>query len=51
MANKDLVNRRTIGSAIDKDVHKMLKEYSQKSGIPISRILDRAIIAYLKTVN
>ena len=26
---------------------KMLKAYSNKTGIPISKILDRAIIAYL----
>ena len=42
-----LETRVTISSTIDKDVQVKLKAYSDETGIPISKILDRAIIAYL----
>lgn len=51
MANKDLKNRVTIGSAIDKQLHKQLKEYSLKSGIPISKLLDKAIELLLESTK
>ena len=43
MANKELKNRRVIGSAIDIKLHDSLKELSRKTGVPISRLLDEAI--------
>ena len=43
MANKELKNRRVIGSAIDIKLHDNLKELSKKTGVPISRLLDEAI--------
>lgn len=43
LGNKDLKNRVTIGSAIDKELYKKLKEYSLQTGIPVSKLLDKAI--------
>ena len=49
--DRGLKTRVTISSTIDKDVQVKLKAYSDETGIPISKILDRAIIAYLNTFN
>lgn len=43
MARKDLKNRVPVGSAIDKELHQWLKEYSKETSIPISKLLDKAI--------
>lgn len=51
MGNKELKNRVTIGSAIDKELHKKLKEYSLQTGIPISKLLDKAIELLLKSTK
>lgn len=51
MMRNDLKTRETIGSSIDKETLKRLREYSKKSSIPISRLLDRAISQFLETVN
>ena len=51
MANKDLKNRTPIGSAVDKKLYEQLKEYSKESGIPISKLLDRAIENLLKSTK
>ena len=39
----ELVNRVRIGSAIDKELYSKLKELSNETMIPMSRLLDRAI--------
>ena len=49
MANKDLKNRTPIGSAIDKNLYEELKKYSLDTGIPISKLLDKAIELFLKS--
>lgn len=51
MANKNLKNRTPIGSAIDKKIYEELKLYSKKTGIPISKLLDKSIELYLKSVK
>lgn len=51
MANDDLKNRVRFSTTLDKDVDKKLKEYSKKSMIPISKLIDKAIIMYLETVE
>lgn len=43
-----LKNRERIGSAIDKELLKKLREYSKKSKIPLSKLLDEAIEDLLK---
>ena len=44
MARKDLKNRTPVGSAIDKELYNWLKEYSKETSIPVSKLLDKAII-------
>lgn len=51
MANAQLKNRVVIGSAIDKELVERLREYSKESGIPMSKLLDKAISLLLDTVN
>lgn len=47
MPRTDLKTRTPLGSAIDNEIFKRLKEYSKESHIPISKILDLAIADYL----
>ena len=43
-----LKNRERIGSAIDKELLKKLREYSKESKITLSKLLDEAIEDLLK---
>lgn len=47
MGNPKLKNRVIPNSAVDKILYEKLKEYSKKTKIPISRLLDKAIEEYL----
>ena len=49
--NRNLKNRTAISTAIDNEVYKKLKEYSYETSIPISKIIDKALEMYLKTVG
>ena len=49
--NRGLKNRAAISTAIDKDLYRRLKEYSEKTSIPISKLIDKAIAMYLDTVE
>jgi hypothetical protein len=51
MANKDLKNRTPISNAIDTELLNKLKTYSKDTGIPISKLLDKAIELFLKTTE
>lgn len=51
MGNKNLKNRTPIGSAVDKKLYEELKEYSKISGVPISKLLDKAIELLLKSTK
>ena len=51
MANKDLKNRTPIGSAINKTLYEELKNYSKETGIPISKLLDKSILLFLKSTK
>lgn len=44
----DLTNRVRIGNAIDKKLYEQLKQLSQKTMIPMSKLLDRGIELVLK---
>lgn len=48
---RELKNRTRISSTLDNEIYKKLKQYSDKSDIPISKILDRSVMMYLKNVN
>jgi len=44
----DLKNRERIGTSLPSDLIKELKDYSEKTMIPLSRIIEASIIEYLK---
>lgn len=47
MARDSLKNRVRFSSTLSPEVDKALKEYSQKTMIPISKILDMAIVEFI----
>ena len=49
--NRGLKNRIAISNAVDKELYAKLKEYSEKTSIPMSKLLDKAIAMFLKTVD
>lgn len=49
--NRGLKNRTAISTAVDNEIYKKLKEYSDKTSIPISKIIDKALEMYLETVG
>lgn len=51
MTNRGLTNRTAISTAIDKELYKQLKDYSNKTGIPISKLFDKAITMYLESIK
>ena len=51
VVNRGLKNRTAISTAIDKELYQKLKAYSDDTGIPISKLLDRAISMYLESIN
>lgn len=51
MSRKDLKNRKTIGSAIKIELYNQLKELSDSTKIPMSKLLDEAIELYLNSAK
>ena len=51
MANKDLKTRTPISNAVNTELLNKLKDYSKKTGIPISKLLDKAIELLLKSTE
>ena len=51
MPNPNLKNRVVPNSAIDKKLYEKLKQYSKETGIPISKLLDKAIDLFLKSTR
>lgn len=49
--NRGLKNRIAISNAVDKELYAKLKEYSEKTSIPMSKLLDKAIAMFLETVD
>lgn len=49
--NRGLKNRIAISNAIDKELYNRLKRYSEKTSIPLSKLLDKAISIFLETVD
>lgn len=50
-SNRGLKNRTAISTAIDKELYKQLKQYSDDTGIPISKLFDKAISMYLESIK
>jgi predicted DNA-binding protein len=51
MPNPNLKNRVVPNSAIDKKLYENLKAYSKETGMPISKLLDKAIELFLKSTE
>lgn len=51
VSNRGLKNRTAISTSIDKELYAKLKEYSEKTGIPLSKLFDKAVSAYLESVK
>ena len=49
--NRGLANRTAISNAIDTELWNKLKEYSEETSIPISKLLDKSIKLFLETVK
>lgn len=48
---RELKNRTRISSTLDNEIYKKLKKYADKSDIPITKILDKAVTMYLNSVK
>jgi len=51
MANKELKTRTPFSNAVDTLLLERLKNYSVETSIPISKLLDKSISLFLKSVN
>lgn len=51
MQDKGLKNRVRFSTTLSIEVERSLKEYSKKTDIPVSKIVDKAIFEYLKSVD
>lgn len=49
--NRGLKNRIAISNAVNKELYTRLKSYSNESGIPVSKLLDKAIAKYLESIG
>lgn len=49
--NPRLKNRTVISTAIDKELFKRFKEYSEETSIPMSKLLDRAVTMFLESLE
>lgn len=47
MANDTLKNRVRISTTLTPETNKLLKEFSEKTQVPISKIIENAIIKYI----
>ena len=43
MGTKDLKNRVAVSTTVKTDLHEWVKQYSQETSIPISKLMDKAI--------
>ena len=48
MANDTLKSRIRISTTLTPQTNELLKEFSQKTQIPISKIIEKAILEYIK---
>lgn len=51
MSRKDLANREPVNCAVDKDLNQKLKQLSADTGVPKSKLLDKAIKLLLESVE
>lgn len=51
MSRKDLANREPVNCAVDKKLNQKLIKLSKNTGIPKSKLLDKAIELFLKSAE
>ena len=51
MPYRELKNRTRISSTLGNDVYKVLKDISRNTDIPVTKILDKAIMMYAKSIG
>ena len=51
MKNRGLTKRTAISNAVETKLWEEFKQYSEETGIPISKLLDKSIRLFLKTVS
>ena len=51
VSNRGLKNRTAISTSIDRELYAKLKVYSEETGIPLSKLFDKAIAAYLEAIK
>lgn len=51
LGNKELKTRTPFSNAVDTKLLNELKAYATKSGIPISKLLDKSIELFLKSIK
>lgn len=51
MNNRGLKNRTQMSNAIDTKLLDRLKTYSKETGVPLSKLLDKAIELFLKSTE
>lgn len=49
--NRGLKNRTAISNAVDKEIYEKLRKYSEETGIPISKLLDKSISMFLQSLE
>ena len=49
--NRGLTTRTAISNAVDTKLYEQLKQYSEETSIPMSKLLDKSIELFLKTVS
>lgn len=49
MANDTLKNRVRISTTLTPETNEMLKVFSQKTEVPISKIIEKAILEYIES--
>lgn len=49
--NRGLKNRTAISTAIDKALWEQLKNYSLETSIPMSKLLDKAVLMFLESLE
>lgn len=48
---RELKNRTRFSTTLDNEIYKQLKEYSSKTDIPLTKIMDKAVTMYLQSAN
>ena len=49
--NRGLTTRTAISNAVETKLWEEFKQYSEETGIPISKLLDKSIQLFLKTIS